>query len=289
MRHLDRKKRQDEILDLIVREYIENASTISSEYLKNKYDLPMSSATLRNIMAELEELGYVSHIHTSSGRIPTPEGFRYYVKMLMNPREVSSVEGVSTYLDKFIDRVYPDTAKPRSLTRRREHGRWSTSSHAEDTGNWGPQPAEVYSYKDRIYDLLDEISKVVSYLTHYVSLGVSSQEHKFFYSGMQFILDQPEFEDVRLLRNLFVALEGEASDFLEFVNENLKDGRDIKILIGDDIALDEIRNCSLTLSPVKLKRLKQDLVLGVLGPIRMDYDKVVFQLRAIREYLEEIL
>ena len=252
MRHLDHKKRQDEILDLIIREYIESASTVSSEYLKNKYRLPMSSATLRNIMAELEDLGYISHIHTSSGRVPTPEGFRYYVRMLMNPKTLEkTAENIEAYLENFMDKVY--------------------------------------SYQDRIEDILAEISKTVSYLTHYISLGVSSGVNKVFYSGMQFILDQPEFEDIRLLRNLFVALEEETSEFLHFVNENLKDKRDIQILIGDDIALDEMQNCALTLSSVNLKRLKQDLILGVLGPIRMDYNRVIGQLQAIKECLEEYL
>ncbi|RKY40351.1 MAG: hypothetical protein DRP76_02125 [Candidatus Omnitrophota bacterium] len=82
MRHIDTKKREEEILQLVVESYIKESNPISSGYLCQRFKLPYSSATVRNVMESLEKRGFLSHIHTSSGRVPTEEGFRKYVKML---------------------------------------------------------------------------------------------------------------------------------------------------------------------------------------------------------------
>ncbi|MGJ3237665.1 MAG: heat-inducible transcriptional repressor HrcA [Anaerolineae bacterium] len=77
-------KRQEEILSLIVRAYNEQPEPVSSKYLVESYDLSISSATVRNEMARLEDMGYITAPHTSAGRIPTALGYRYVVRDLMN-------------------------------------------------------------------------------------------------------------------------------------------------------------------------------------------------------------
>jgi len=86
MRHIDTQKREEEILELVVKSYIKESKPISSGYLCEKFKLPYSSATIRNIMETLEKKGLLSHIYTSSGRVPTKEGFKKYVKMLKKRR-----------------------------------------------------------------------------------------------------------------------------------------------------------------------------------------------------------
>ena len=86
MRHIDTKKREEEILELVVESYIKESRPISSGYLCQQFKLPYSSATIRNVMEGLERRGFLSHIHTSSGRVPTKEGFKKYVKMLRKKR-----------------------------------------------------------------------------------------------------------------------------------------------------------------------------------------------------------
>jgi heat-inducible transcriptional repressor len=76
-------RRQEEILSLIVRTYTQRAEPISSKHLVDAYHLPISSATIRNEMSVLEELGYVASRHTSGGRVPTQNGFRYFVRRLL--------------------------------------------------------------------------------------------------------------------------------------------------------------------------------------------------------------
>ncbi|OJV95349.1 MAG: heat-inducible transcription repressor HrcA [Chloroflexi bacterium 54-19] len=85
--------RQRAILRIIIQEFITTAAPVSSEAIVNKYGLPYSPATVRNEMAELEQGGYISHPHTSAGRIPSDLGYRYYVEHLMERRSgLSPVE-----------------------------------------------------------------------------------------------------------------------------------------------------------------------------------------------------
>ena len=77
------KDRQQNILRLIIQEYVESATPISSKLIKDAFHLNVSSATIRNEMAVLEELGYLMQPHTSAGRVPTELGYRYFVEKLM--------------------------------------------------------------------------------------------------------------------------------------------------------------------------------------------------------------
>ncbi|HEY6011453.1 MAG TPA: HrcA family transcriptional regulator, partial [Nitrospirota bacterium] len=77
----DRNRR---VLQAVIDSYIASGAPIGSSVLVKRYDFGVSSATLRNIMAELEELGFLTHPHTSAGRIPTDIGYRYYIDSLIS-------------------------------------------------------------------------------------------------------------------------------------------------------------------------------------------------------------
>jgi len=79
--------RQQVILGLVVREYIGSAQPVGSKTVQ-EYGLGVSSATIRNEMAQLEELGYLTHPHTSAGRVPTEQGYRYFVERLMSESQL---------------------------------------------------------------------------------------------------------------------------------------------------------------------------------------------------------
>jgi len=78
------------LLSLIIREYVDSAQPVGSETIVRKHELPYSSATIRNEMARLEEEGYISHPHTSAGRVPSDQGYRYYVESLMQENDLSA-------------------------------------------------------------------------------------------------------------------------------------------------------------------------------------------------------
>jgi heat-inducible transcriptional repressor len=80
--------RQATLLGLIVQEYVDTAVPVGSDAIVRKHELPVSSATIRNEMARLEDEGYVSHPHTSAGRVPSDKGYRYYVEALMQESDL---------------------------------------------------------------------------------------------------------------------------------------------------------------------------------------------------------
>jgi heat-inducible transcriptional repressor len=85
-------KRQEEILSLIIRAYTQSPKPVSYKYLEENWGLGVSSATIRNEMAALEELGYIAAPHTSAGRVPTENGYRYFVKHLISVGDLSTAD-----------------------------------------------------------------------------------------------------------------------------------------------------------------------------------------------------
>lgn len=99
-------EREESVLEAVIRAYVETAEPAGSRYIAQRFGLGISPATIRNTMADLEAKGYLSHPHTSAGRVPTDRAYRYYVDTLMGPvhltareqrrlrRELGEVDGV---------------------------------------------------------------------------------------------------------------------------------------------------------------------------------------------------
>ncbi len=81
---MDLDERNKRVLQAVIDSYIATGAPVGSTVLVKKYDFGLSSATLRNIMAELEEMGFLTHPHTSAGRVPTDRGYRYYIDSLIS-------------------------------------------------------------------------------------------------------------------------------------------------------------------------------------------------------------
>lgn len=90
----DMTERRQKLLRLLVREYVDTGKPVGSATLVKRYDGPISSATIRNEMVVLEDLGYVAQPHTSGGRVPTDAGYRYYVHNLMPNRNLAQQDQV---------------------------------------------------------------------------------------------------------------------------------------------------------------------------------------------------
>ena len=100
----DRKKK---VLQAIVEEYISTAEPVSSNSLTQNHGLDCSSATIRNEMAELEKIGFLDKTHTSSGRIPSAKGYRYYVDELINDENISleEIKYISNKLETKVNEI----------------------------------------------------------------------------------------------------------------------------------------------------------------------------------------
>ncbi|MBL7081552.1 MAG: HTH domain-containing protein [Candidatus Omnitrophica bacterium] len=102
VRIVDKTSRRNSILSATVHTYLNNAQPISSEILAD--DFGLSSATVRNVFAELEETGYLTHPHTSAGRVPTDKGYRYYVDFLMSEIQLLEEEK-RTIIDEYKNKL----------------------------------------------------------------------------------------------------------------------------------------------------------------------------------------
>ncbi len=95
-------RRHKEILDFVVRRYVEQGAPVGSKAIAQRFTEPVSSATVRNVMAELEVLGYLSHPHTSAGRVPTDKAYRHYVDSLEMLPALS--DATSAYIEDYLQR-----------------------------------------------------------------------------------------------------------------------------------------------------------------------------------------
>lgn len=238
-RPADIRDREREILGLIIDSYIDESKPISSAYICKKYHLPCSSATIRNIMVSLERQGFLSHIYTSSGRVPTQNGFRCYV-------------------ENFDSQDEP----------------------CESSVSLGLYNMPAPNIEEVVNHTLDTLVQLSGYTS---LMAVSGRDVKVSFRGMRFMLEQPEFEDINRLKDIFYALEVKM-DVLQSLLFDCIDDR-IRILIGDDIGFEEISSCSLVVSGLREKNLS--FAFALLGPMRMDYNRATSCLRSVKSRFKE--
>lgn len=113
---VDVEQRREKILRLVINNYISTGSPVSSRTICNKYKIALCPASIRNVLADLEEQGMITHLHTSAGRIPTDKGYRYYVDRLLKYSGLTSQEQTvinKEYLSKHLalEEVMSKTSK----------------------------------------------------------------------------------------------------------------------------------------------------------------------------------
>lgn len=237
----DSKRREGEVLAIIVRHYVETAEPVGSRYVAKS--LSLSSATIRNVMADLEESGFITHPHTSAGRIPTDKGYRYYIDSLMRLRTIT-----------------PETV--RSVNN------------------------EYHQAMQSLEDILERTTHLVSSITSYVGINLFSEYHKLYMDGASHIIEQPEFRDLKKLHALLKFLE-EKRDVLDLLSGEFEDGR-LRIHIGKENKLNCLNECSIVTRGYK-KRGKVSGRVGVIGPKRMVYEKVIPAVEFLAETVTKML
>ena len=98
--NMELDERKVKILDAVIRNYLATGEPVGSRTISKYTDLNLSSATIRNEMADLEELGYIVQPHTSAGRIPTDKGYRFYVDDMMSQKETELVNREQVVTDR---------------------------------------------------------------------------------------------------------------------------------------------------------------------------------------------
>lgn len=107
-------ERQQKILNLLVKEYLDRAEPISSQLLKKKSGLDISPATIRNDLQELTNLGYIAQPHTSAGRVPTEKGYRYFIEITFS----GNIEEFPEFIVKEVENTKEKIEKELQLARK---------------------------------------------------------------------------------------------------------------------------------------------------------------------------
>lgn len=235
------KTRREEVLALIVKRYVETAEPVGSGFVARH--LGLSSATIRNVMSDLEEAGFISQPHTSAGRAPTDKGYRYYIDSLMHVRNVND------HMVKAVRQEYGEVLKS-------------------------------------LEDVLEKTSHLMSSLTNYVGLALISWSDKVYLDGTSHIIEQPEFRDLKKLYAILKFLEAK-SDILNLLSGEFED-ENLTIHIGREDGPGYLKECSIVTRGYKIKG-KVSGRLGVIGPKRMLYEKVIPTVDLLADTVSEIM
>lgn len=323
-------ERKANILKLIVEEYVKTIKPVGS---KNLCDiLNVSSATVRNEMQLLEEEGYLEKTHTSSGRIPSEKGYRYYVDNLMKPKEMTGQEMLNlqtmfnnTHLElndsisKSLQIISDMTNYTAVILENKSNEERLKQVEVipindeniiaivvTDTGHVenkninikGSNLQEVKKIVELINKMIigtpiDEVSSklefeikpiISNYIMNYETIYNAfynafnnfKDENEVHVKGREKILELPEFNEVDKIKKLISKLD---DDSLKNIEET---GDEIKIYIGTENELDD----DLTVVKTKVNINNHESTLAIVGPKRMEYEKVVSLLDFIKSNLK---
>lgn len=337
--------RKIKILEAIINDYIATAEPIGSRTIAKKYDLGISSATIRNEMSDLEELGFIIQPHTSSGRVPSDRGYRLYVDRLMRFRKLTKQESdflKSTVAENInhIEYLMQQTAKaitlmtkyttvvsePKSKEIKIKHVQVIPFDEVSVitvvvTDNkivrnnvvkvdFAPEPDILNQISNLVNDTLknnslekirskeayaDFLNSTYGKLIDDVFVSVlktadEEQDMQVYTSGVNNILDFPEFSDIEKAKSVFKALE--EKDMLMNILEGDRDETpktgDIKILIGNENSLEQLKDCSIIKTEYKYGENSYGSI-GIIGPTGMNYAQVIPVLNSIVKSINDVI
>ncbi len=338
--------RKKKILKTVIQEYVMTAKPVGSRTLARRYNFGVSSATIRNEMADLEEAGYLEQPHRSAGRIPSDKGYRFFVDSLMDYDGLSAqeIEAVKReYNDsrqqeiqeliQYTSQMLSDLTRYTSLAssprvQKSIFQRLKLVPVAEnkilivlvtDTGLVQDKVVELSSHlseeeltemtrflNQRLHgmalqeidnDLLTELARDLvkrlsvsfedlAFLTQGLFTDKSSSVGKIYLDGTTYILDQPEFNDITKVKDVLKVLEHQ--DLVQEILDEIESNQGVEVLIGDENTREEIKDCSIVIATYSFKGRPVGKI-GVLGPTRMDYSKVVSSVKFMSNFLSKYL
>jgi heat-inducible transcriptional repressor len=320
-------EREEEILESIVQQFVLTGNPVGSRTLAKKQTENLSPASIRNVMADLEEKGYLDHPHTSAGRRPTTLGYRHYVDNLVNLTELSEEEKIlfkknigdfSGDLDFILEKTLQVLAKisnllgviltpkfDESVLEKIDILRVSSEKllvilsikegiaktillevkhdladnllnkviHVINERLAGLKIFEIKkSFSDRLSDLVNEDSGLIRlFIDSAEKLFDFTRYSNLIYSGASNILNYPEFSDVNKISTLIELFE--EKNIIIHLMEKRTIPPELKVTIGDENEEELVQNCSIITAPYKVGNI--DGILGVIGPTRMVYRRVI--------------
>jgi len=335
-------KRFRKVLELIIMDYICSAEPVGSRTICKRYGIQLSPATVRNVMADLEDLGFLWQPHTSAGRIPTDKAFRFYVDRILNVQSLSQTEREKIRRKYRISQYdIPETMRETSRILSglsRYAGVVLTPKMASTifkhiqfirlnldqilavfvTSTGVVQNRIIQMENNLSQDELDKISRYLNEMLEGLTLArvrekilkemeqeriaydnlmkqalklgykafSSQEETELYIEGKMNILDEPEFANIEKMKSLFRAFE-EKSLLITLLDKCLA-GEGVQVTIGSESEFSEMEGCSLVSSPYG--RVDRTVgILGILGPRRMNYSRVIPLVEYTAQLLTKIL
>ena len=330
-------ERERQVLQAIIEEYVNTAEPVSSGTIAENYNLGYSSATIRNEMAELEKQGYLEKPHTSSGRIPSAKGYRFYVDELLNDEKISldEIQYIKSRLETKVNEIEELTKIATDTLSEITH--YTTVAIGPDANNNIISDVKFISLGNRILmavvltengaiketiikyneDITENqieslnhtfknkligkpLTKIDKPMEEYILESMEDQidvirpiikqmnktleqSEKIYLEGANNVFDFPEFNRIDRARNFLSILDAK-EQVMEILNSGL--AQDINIYIGEENEKDELKDLSI----VTFKHTvgNKDLgTIGIIGPKRMDYSKVISVMKYISKKLNE--
>ena len=330
--------RQKEILKAVVNEYVNTAEPVSSSELVDKYKFPYSSATIRNELASLEEKGYLDKTHTSSGRIPSEQGYRYYVDELVEDDNISleEIKYIGDQLSQNVHEIEDLTRITTSTLSEITHyttvaiGPKNTEQIIESikfvalsprmvmvviVTNNGNVKETIIKYDEDVTEkqvqtlnrlftnklvgkplskidkpmeefIGSEIKDIVKVIKPVIEQfnRVIAREEQLLLEGARKNFDLPEFKSMEVAKNFLSVLD--SNEIATELFENSGDAKDINVYIGDENSSEELKDFSVV--TFKHRVGNKDLgTIGIIGPKRMNYSKVISVMKYISKKLNE--
>ena len=283
-------ERKKKVLQAIVEEYVNTAEPVSSNLLTQKDELNnYSSATIRNEMADLEKSGYLEKTHTSSGRIPSEKGYRYYVDELLRDDNISieEIKFVKLGQRMLMAVILTNSGMVKETIIKFDE---DISDKQIETINYmfnkklKGQPLEIIDVPLEKY-LINEMKysvKVIKPIIEQIK-KVLKEERQLYLEGANKSFDLPEFNSLEVAKNFINII-----DEKELMADMLDSGfaKDINVYIGDENEREQLKDFSII--TFKHKVGNKDLgTIGIIGPKRMDYSKVISVMKYINKKLNE--
>ena len=331
------------ILKAIIKTYLETGEPVGSRTISKYTDLNLSSATIRNEMSDLEELGYIVQPHTSAGRIPSDKGYRFYVDQIMQEKEEEVTE-IKDLMLKRVDRVElllkqmarilaQNTNYAALISAPQYHRnklKFIQLSRVDDgkllvvivvEGNMIKNtmiPISQQLSDEGLLNLnillnnalngltieeinLDVISRlkeqagihseVVDRVLNEVAEAIRADDDdlQIYTSGATNIFKYPELSDGEMASRLIGTLEQKEllQELVDDVNSS-ESSSGIQVYIGEEAPVQTMRDCSIVTANYELGEGLRGTI-GIIGPKRMDYEKVLNTLRNLMTQLDSIL
>lgn len=335
---LDERKKK--ILQAVIRNYLETGEPVGSRTISKYTDLHLSSATIRNEMSDLEEMGYILQPHTSAGRIPSDKGYRFYVDAMMEEKDREMGELKEMLLErqdkmetllKQVAKVVAQNTQYAAMISAPKAGRTKVKfiqlSRVNTAQLLAVVVAEGNIIKNNILDVEEELSDEnllklnILLNTHLNGLSVNEislrmiteikrqageyseivgnvidtiaetfgddGDVEIYTSGTNNIFRYPELADNDKASELVGTFE-EKYPLTSLVRESFgEDNTGIQVYIGEEAPVQSMKDCSVVTATYELGEGMKGTI-GIVGPKRMDYDKVIGTLRMLQAKLDEL-